>query len=61
MSGIRFATITVLVLFMVLGACAPGEDVTQPTNTPYEDPPYAVVAAEQMLSDELGVPVDDIE
>jgi len=30
-------------------------------NTPYEDPPYAVVAAEQMLSDELGFPVDDSE
>jgi hypothetical protein len=53
--------IVALVLCMLLGACAQDGDVPQATDTPHGDPPYAVIAAEQALSDELGVPVDEID
>ena len=43
-------------LAVVLAACGP-----EPTPTLHPDPPYAVVAAEQELSEELGIPVDEID
>jgi hypothetical protein len=44
-----------------LGACVRGEDSPGATGTPHGDPPYAVIAAERALSEELGVPVGEID
>jgi hypothetical protein len=57
----RFFVVSMLVLTLVLSACAAqaaGSDST-PVATP--DPPYAVIAAEQALGESLGMPVDEID
>ena len=56
MSKFCVSVIGVIAFTWILVACG-----SEPTNTPYPDPPYAVVAAEQVLSEELGVTVDEID
>ena len=48
--------VAIVAFLLVLAACGP-----EPTPTPHSDPPEAVVAAEQQLSKELGIPVDEID
>lgn len=57
----KHVVVVALALFVLLGACTLRERAPQPTDTPQGDPPYAVVAAEQALSQELGIPVDEID
>jgi hypothetical protein len=65
-----------LMLLPILAACGPAGQVTEtpvptsidpisgggePVTQEADLPPYAVVAAEQLLSEELGVPVEEID
>jgi hypothetical protein len=56
MSKFSLLTIVVIALALVLAACGP-----EPTPTPQPEPPEAVLAAEQQLSKELGIPVQEID
>ena len=49
-------SVAIVAFLLVLAACGP-----EPTPASHPDPPYAVLAAEQHLSEELGIPVDEIE
>ena len=56
MSKFSVSALVIVALTLVLVACG-----SEPNPTPQPDPPEAVVAAEQQLSKELGIPVDEID
>jgi len=49
-------TVAAIALTLALAACG-----SVSTNTPHPDPPYAVVAAERELSEQLDISVDEID
>jgi hypothetical protein len=56
MSKFSLLTLVGIALTLVLAACG-----SEPAPTPQPEPPEAVVAAEQQLSKELGIPVEEID
>lgn len=56
MSKFSALTLVTIALTLILAACG-----SEPAPTPQPEPPEAVVAAEQQLSKELGIPVEEID